>query len=73
VKLIAARQLSQVESADILEVDQPKVSALVRGKLSGFSMERLFKFLNALGVPIEIRVMTSGVSEVQASTRVVTG
>jgi predicted XRE-type DNA-binding protein len=71
-ELITARRLSQVQAAEILGVDQPKVSALVRGKLSGFSIERLFKFLNALGAPVEIRVMRSGGADAQASTRVVT-
>ncbi|MCC5664600.1 helix-turn-helix domain-containing protein [Nostoc sp. CHAB 5784] len=37
------------EAAALLGVDQPKISALIRGKLSGFSTERLFRFLNALG------------------------
>jgi hypothetical protein len=31
------------EAAKLLEIDQPKVSVLVRGKLSGFSTERLFR------------------------------
>jgi predicted XRE-type DNA-binding protein len=30
-------------------VDQPKVSALIRGKLDGFSTDRLLTFLNAPG------------------------
>ena len=47
-ELISARQLTQSEAAKLLGIDQPKVSALMRGKLSGFSTERLFRFLNAL-------------------------
>jgi len=35
-------------------VDQPKVSALVRGKFEGFSIDRLLRFLNALGRDVEI-------------------
>lgn len=34
-KLIERQKLTQAEAADVLEVDQPKVSALKRGKLSG--------------------------------------
>jgi hypothetical protein len=37
-------------------LDQPKVSALVRGKVDGYSLDRLFRFLNALGQDIEINV-----------------
>jgi predicted XRE-type DNA-binding protein len=48
--------MNQAEAAGLLGVDQPKVSALVKGKLSGFSTERLFRFLNALGCDVEILV-----------------
>jgi predicted XRE-type DNA-binding protein len=53
-RTIEERGLSQREAAEILGIDQPKVSALVRGRLSGFSMERLYRFLNALGKDVEI-------------------
>jgi hypothetical protein len=38
---------------------QPKVSALVRGIVSGFSLDRLFRLLLALGQTVEIKVTTS--------------
>ncbi len=53
-RIIRGRRLTQVEVAEILGVDQGKVSALVRGRLTGFSTERLFRFLNALGRDIRI-------------------
>ncbi len=53
---IAERKLSQRGAAAVLGVDQPKVSALIRGKLDGFSTDRLFRFLNALGRDVEIVV-----------------
>jgi predicted XRE-type DNA-binding protein len=52
--IIAERKLTQAKAAAILEIDQPKVSALMRGKLSGFSTDRLIRFLNALGSDVEI-------------------
>lgn len=70
-ELITIRKLLQTEAADLLGIDQPKVSALLRGKLSGFSTERLFRFLNALGSDVEIRVTTKSRSDSQAQTRVV--
>ena len=70
-ELISEQKLTQVEAAKILGIDQPKVSALVRGKLSGFSTERLFRFLNALGSSVEIRVIPKSASDIQAQTRVV--
>lgn len=56
VDAIEERGLTQAQAADILGIDQPKVSALSRGRLDGFSTDRLFRFLNALGNDIEIRI-----------------
>ena len=55
-RVIEERKLTQAEAAEIIGVDQPKVSALVRGRLDGFSMERLYRYLNALGRDVEIIV-----------------
>ncbi|WP_427158162.1 helix-turn-helix domain-containing protein [Aliinostoc sp. HNIBRCY26] len=68
--IIKQQKMTQVEAAELLGIDQPKVSALINGKLSGFSTERLFRFLNALGRDVEIVVKTK--SESQAQTRVIT-
>ena len=54
--IIRRRQLTQAEAARVLNLDQPKVSALVRGRLSGFSIERLLRFLMLLGRDIQITV-----------------
>ena len=60
--IIRERGLTQQAAASILGVDQPKVSALMTGQLSGFSLERLARFLNLLGrdVQIVIRESSSG-------------
>ena len=39
-----------------LKINQPKVSALLHYKLEGFSVERLMRFLVALGQDVEIVV-----------------
>jgi predicted XRE-type DNA-binding protein len=71
-RTIEARGLTQAEAAEILGVDQPKVSALVRGRLDGFSMERLYRYLNALGKDIEIVVRpASGGKAARSPLRVV--
>ena len=56
VKEIDRRRMTQSDAAKVLGVDQPKVSALKQGKLSGFSVERLMRFLLLLGRDIEITV-----------------
>lgn len=53
-ELIARRGLTQAAAARILGIDQPKVSALLRGRLAGFSTERLMRFLTALGSDVQI-------------------
>ncbi|MCU1322168.1 MAG: hypothetical protein JWM43_1817 [Acidobacteriaceae bacterium] len=55
--IMAERGLSQVEAAEALGVNQPKISALQHYKLEGFSVERLMHFVTALkhDVVIEIR------------------
>lgn len=53
---IRKRGLTQAEAAKVLGVDQPKVSALRNGRLSGFSVERLIRFLNRLSRDVEIVV-----------------
>lgn len=54
IELISRRGLTQAAAARILGVDQPKVSALLRGRLAGFSTERLMRFLTALGSNVQI-------------------
>ena len=55
-ELIAQRRLTQAAAAALLDIDQPKVSALVRGRLAGFSLDRLVRFLVLLGSDVEIIV-----------------
>ena len=52
--ILRERKLSQKEAAALLRTDQPRVSALLHGKLEGFSSDRLFRFLNALDQEVEI-------------------
>ncbi len=72
LNIIARRRLTQAQAAELLGIDQPKVSALSRGKLSGFSMERLFHFLNALGRDVQITVKAKPRSRRQAHLKVTT-
>ncbi len=54
--LIREKRLTQSQAAKLLGVDQPKISALIRGRLSGFSIERLMRFLLMLWQDIKITV-----------------
>ena len=55
-RILAQRKLNQTAAAAILGVNQPKVSALLRYKLEGFSVERLMIFLTALDRDVEISI-----------------
>jgi predicted XRE-type DNA-binding protein len=55
--LIDARGWSQTEAARHMGVTQSDVSNIVNGRLNGYSMERLFNCLTALGQTVEIGVM----------------
>lgn len=70
VEIIRDRKLSQTRAAQILGVDQPKISALIHGKLDGFSVERLFRFLIALGRDVEILIRPKPVGAKDAHLRV---
>ena len=45
--------LTQSAAAALLVVDQPKISALTRGRLAGFSLDRLVRFLVLIGSDVE--------------------
>jgi predicted XRE-type DNA-binding protein len=53
-QIIAAQHLSQNKAARLLDINQPKISALANYRLEGFSVERLMRFLNALDRDVEI-------------------
>ncbi len=57
-QLIAEHGLDQKQAAALLHLDQPKISALMHGKLRGVSLERLFRCLDLLDQQIEIHVQS---------------
>ena len=58
-KIIKKHRLKQSEAAAVLGIDQPKVSAIIRGRLDSFSLERLLRFLNDLGQDVYIAIKPS--------------
>src|SRR3990172_941752 len=56
LKIVRRRRLTQAVTSKRLGITQPKVSALLNGRLDGFSTERLIRFLNALGCDVRISV-----------------
>lgn len=68
-QLIAALGLTQAKAAGVLGISQPDVSNLHRGRLAGFSMERLYRFLNSLGQDVQIVVQPKPRSRARATVR----
>ena len=54
--LMKARGLKQVDAAKLFGVKQPDISKMLRGDFRQFSVERLLRFLVALGQDVEIVV-----------------
>ena len=69
LQFVTQRKLTRRKAAVVLGIDQPKVSALLRGRLAGFSTERLLRFLNRLGQDVDIVIRPS--RSHRAGTRVV--
>jgi predicted XRE-type DNA-binding protein len=55
-QVIRRERLTQVAAAALMGIDQPKVSALLNGRLASFSTDRLLRLLTALGQDVEIVV-----------------
>ncbi len=68
-RVLRERKLTQTQAARILGVTQPDVSDLSRGRLSGYSMERLYRFLKALDQDVQIVVQPKPRSRKSAVVR----
>ena len=53
---IAHSGLSQAQAAELFGVTQPRVSDLVRGKISLFGLDALVNMATAAGLHVELRV-----------------
>lgn len=70
-EIIKRQHLTQIAAAHLMGVDQPKVSALLNGRLANFSSDRLMRLLTALGQDVEIVVKTKPRGRERGRIRVV--
>lgn len=68
-KAIKSQKLTQKEAAKILDIDQPRVSDIIRGNLSRYSLDKLMKFVRMLGNSIEIRIKSKQKSHPKLEVR----
>lgn len=69
-RFIEEKGWTQVEAAEAVGLDQPKVSHLLRGRLAGFSVDRLLNILNRLGHSVEVRISAEEYGPEDAQTLV---
>lgn len=55
-RTIMRRHLTQAAAAALMGIDQPKVSALLNGRIDNFSSERLMRLLTRLGQDVDLTV-----------------
>ncbi len=72
-QLIEEKGWTQTQTAERIGLDQPKISHLLRGRLSGFSADRLFAILNRLGHSVEVRISAKERAPEKTHTRVMIG
>jgi predicted XRE-type DNA-binding protein len=70
-QVIKRRRLTQVAAAALMGIDQPKVSALLNGRLANFSSDRLMRLLTALGQDVEIVVKAKPSNRERGRIRVI--
>lgn len=68
--VIGRLKLTQTRAGSLMGLDQPKVSALINGRLAGFSSDRLLRCLTALGQDVDIVVRGQSRSDVRGRVRV---
>ena len=69
-RIIKELGLTQKKAAHLLGIPQSKVSCLMNGKLSMFSLDHLFELLNALDRDVEIIIKPKTKEEKIATTSV---
>jgi predicted XRE-type DNA-binding protein len=67
---IGRLKLTQARAGSLMGLDQPKVSALMNGRLTGFSSDRLLRCLTALGQDVDIVVRGQAKRDTRGRVRV---
>jgi len=53
---INSRDINQTETARLLEITQPRVSALLKGKIEDFRLDTLVNLAHRLGLHIDLKI-----------------
>ena len=55
-KNIESRNINQTAIAELLEITQPRVSALLKGKIEDFRLDTLVNIAHRLGLHIDLKI-----------------
>jgi len=55
-KFIEKEELTQADAANRLNLSQPRISDLIRGKISRFSLDALVNMLSDAGLEVDFRI-----------------
>ena len=70
-KTIISRKLTQMQAAHVLNLKQPDVSDLFRGRLHKFSLDRLIHLLNLLDWDVDIVIKRKSAKAPSGATHVI--
>jgi predicted XRE-type DNA-binding protein len=62
-KFVEKKGLTQAEAAKGLKITQPRVSDLMRGKISRFSLDTLVSMASDAGLEVDLRITAKSVSK----------
>lgn len=62
--VVREQDLTQAQAGALIGMDQPRVSALLNGKITKFSTDRLLRALSDLGQDVELRITRPGARRV---------
>ena len=68
--VVKRRRLTQLAAARLMKIDQPKVSALLNGRLANFSSARLMRLITALGQDVDITITDGPRNRARAQGRI---
>jgi predicted XRE-type DNA-binding protein len=69
-RFIQAKGWTQAEAARSIGITQPEVSNMLRGRLAGFSVDRLLTIVNKLGHTVEVRILAEEQAPEETELRV---
>ena len=69
-KIIKEKELTSLQARELLNINEEVLTNLSSGKLTEFTLENLFRYLNALGRDLEVVLKPRSTSNIQGKMKV---